>query len=200
MNLKGIIQEVMKYKKSALAIILVLCFSVYYWGIRPSQIRKQCSTITKDDSYQYTNPNYNETTERQKQKELLDYIQCRNDNLAKGDQIYENIKGHSPYPFTQIQYNTLSVQELSRLAYATKYPIKANSAFNISYENSQMFMSHDLEELNNYVTGGFAHIVYAYNGFMISVSAFNELKEIKVSIHSVIFLLISLKKTHGNIQ
>jgi len=113
MNLKDTIQEIKKHKKIAIAIILVLCFSVYYWGIRPAQIRKQCAVTTKYDSYQYTNPDYNENVEKKKQIDLGEYIQCRNNNIVEGDQLIAPVG--NPYPFTQAQYDTLPLEQFDKL-------------------------------------------------------------------------------------
>ena len=86
--------EIIKNNRLVVGIILISILSIYFFGIRPSQIRKECSTTVKySNSYQYINPEYSEAMERQKQRMLVDYIQCRNDNLTSGDQIYINKKG-----------------------------------------------------------------------------------------------------------
>jgi hypothetical protein len=38
------IQEILKNNKIVVAIVLVSFLFIYFWNIRPSQIRKQCST------------------------------------------------------------------------------------------------------------------------------------------------------------
>ena len=107
------IKKILKENKIIVVIILISIISIYFFSIRPSQIRKQCSTITKYDSYQYINSEYNEKVEKQKQEKLGEYIQCRNSNLVEGDQITIPLGNH--YVFTQTQYNTLPLDELNRL-------------------------------------------------------------------------------------
>ena len=107
------IKKILKENKIIVVIILISIISIYFFSIRPSQIRKQCSTITKYDSYQYINSEYNEKVEKQKQEKLGEYIQCRNNFLIKGDQI--TIPLGNRYTFTQTQYNTLPLDELNRL-------------------------------------------------------------------------------------
>ena len=38
------IQEILKNNKIVVTIVLVSFLFIYFWNIRPSQIRKQCST------------------------------------------------------------------------------------------------------------------------------------------------------------
>ena len=111
---KNKIKEVLKDKKVIIAIILSSLFLTYFFAVRPSQIRKQCSVTTKYDSYQYTNPKYNEVAEREKQRKLVEYIQCRNDNLAEGDQKYINKEGLGYHELTQNDYSSLSLEELNQ--------------------------------------------------------------------------------------
>lgn len=178
--------EIIKNNKLITVIILISLLFIYFLGIRPYQIRKQCSTVTKfNSSYQYTNPAYNEVAEMQKQRMLADYIQCRNNNLAEGDQIYININGHNPNPFTQEQYNTLTISELSNILNDILYPdifIKGHFGNYNPKQDADFFglTIRNLEQLNKLVLGKLpSSAFYAYNGYIIGNGTYNELKNNK---------------------
>lgn len=170
-------RNILQANKIIVAIILVSILPFYFFGIRPSLIRKQCSAVVKhNNSYSSVVPGYTETAERQKQEKLVAYIECRNKNLVSGDQIYLNKMGSSPYPFTQDQYNSLTVMQLNKLAYESqKTP---DSIYKDSFEGSKIFVSYDLERLNNYTLGNLLPSLYhAYNGYIIDNPTYEKLKE-----------------------
>lgn len=105
--------EMLKNNKIVFVIIFISILSIYFFGIRPSQIRKKCAIVEKWTSTTTRfNPGYNENTEKQKRKKLGEYLQCRENHFAEGD---EDIKQSEGYVFTQAQYETLSLKELERL-------------------------------------------------------------------------------------
>ncbi len=111
------IKKLLKENKNITIIvcsIFVLSFVlIYFLNIRPSQIRKQCSETTKYDSYQYTNPEYNEVAERQKQEKLGEYIQCRNNNLTGGDKTFE--MGYiTTIPVTSAHYISMPLEKFNQ--------------------------------------------------------------------------------------
>jgi len=95
------------------SVFLLSFILLYFLNIRPSQIKKQCSETRKYDSYQYTNPKYNEVVEKQAREKLGEYINCRNNNITGGDQLITPL--NNSYSFTQDQYESLSLEELSKL-------------------------------------------------------------------------------------
>lgn len=111
------IKKALKENKTITIIIcsvfLLSFILLYFLNIRPSQIRKQCSETKKYDSYQYTNPEYNEVAERQKQEKLGEYIQCRNNNLTGGDKILE-MGTIPPYPFTPAHYISMPLDNFNQ--------------------------------------------------------------------------------------
>src|SRR3989344_3897015 len=165
--------EIIKNNRLVVGIILISILSIYFFGIRPSQIRKECSTTVKySNSYQYINPEYSEAMERQKQRMLVDYIQCRNDNLTSGDQIYINKKGNNPYTPTQEQYNTLPIDGLIRY-------IEFMSSINNEPSPSLYIYTLDgLEKLNQYTLGEMSPDLYhVYDGYIIDIPTYKDLKE-----------------------
>lgn len=193
-------EKTVKNNKIIITIIIISIFAIYFLEIRPSQIRKECSIITKQsDSYQSLNPEYSEAAERQKQKMLVDYIQCRNYNHAEGDEIYVNKEGYSPYPFTQEQYNNLSAATLfkfidggniddtsdanekkflflDRILHSYTYPAPGDTTRNVTYD---FYGIHDsLEELDQVILGKLSPLDYhTYNGYIIDNIAYENLKE-----------------------
>ena len=191
--------EIIKNNKLITVIILISLLSIYFWGIRPYQIRKECSTTIKyNASYQYTNPEYNETAERQKQKMLVDYIECRNNNLANGDQIYVKMNGNNPYTPTQGQYNTLSVDELIQFTEAVKffnhkkdtngYKGSLDPNFDPKVYCAMFGACNDLEKLNQYALGKLSPLLYhTYNGYIIDNPTYDKLKANKDKYPKCIF-------------
>ncbi len=174
------IKKIVKANKILTVFILFVIFSIYFWGISPAQIREQCSTTIKhNDSYLVNNPKYNIESERQKQRDLLAYVDCRNSNLASGDEYYKKMEGRSPYPFTQNQYNTLSIVELNRLAYEAAY-INSSSKLITSFSDFSKYVVPDLDGLNRYILGDIpGNMYYVYNGYLIEHSTYEELKNNK---------------------
>jgi len=181
------IKKILKENKVLTVIIcsvFILSFILlYFLSIKPSQIRKQCSETTKNDSYQYTNPKYNEVAERQKQKMLVDYIDCRNNNLAEGDQVYVKQEGNNPYTPTQEQYNTLPVDGLIRYIEFTRSIHEGNGVSITKNLNTDLSWGmfgacDDLEKLNKYALGKLSPFVYyTYNGYIIDIPTYDELKQ-----------------------
>jgi len=184
------IKKALKENKTIAIIIcsvFILSFILlYFLSIRPSQIRKQCSETRKYDSYQYTNPEYNETKEREKQKMLVDYIDCRNNNLAGGDQVYVKQQGNNPYTPTQEQYNTLPIDGLIRYIEFTRSINEGNDSSKESLTKNfdpkiycAMFGAcDDLEKLNQYALGKLdPSFFHAYNGYIIDNPTYDELKQ-----------------------
>lgn len=171
------IEQFIKSNKTVIVVILISFLPIYFFSIRPSQIKKQCSQTVAYDSYQYTNPAYNETTEKQKQNMLVDYIQCRNNNLLEEDQVYINKDGHNPYPLTQEQYNNLSISELLNLIEKDKYKDLKDKE---SAETSEKLFGgpNGLEKLNQYALGKLSTSLYhTYNGYIMDIPTYEDLKE-----------------------
>lgn len=173
-------KNIKKYKKiiiifSALIItVLVLFFTV----IKPNKIKKQCSI--KTDSSSYINPEYNENKERLKQKMLLEYIDCRNNNLVDEDQFYMKIEGSSPYKFTQEQYNNSSIDELYNVYLNYKHNGDLQKIEGEKQLSKVFGYKFDLEKLNQLTLGKTSPLFYlAYNGFIIDIPTFQELKKSK---------------------
>ena len=193
--------EIIKNNKLITVIILISLLFIYFWVIRPYQVRKECSTVTKtSDSYQYINSEYNMTKERQKQKMLVDYIDCRNNNLAEGDQFYTKQEGNNPYSLTQEQYNTLPVDGLVRYIEFMR-SINSSTAttggskdsltknFNPAIAN-EIFSTEkdDLEKLDQYALGSASSAMfYVYNGYIIDIPTYDTLKENKDKYPQCIF-------------
>lgn len=166
---------IIKNNKILIIVVLISLIYLYFFNIKPVQIRKECSVVTKHHSITYyKNPEYNEVAERQKQKMLVDYIDCRNKNLAKGDQFYVKDKIDVPYLITQEQYNTLSIRELLEIARLD------NSYWKQSDTAIKLFglKQPGLKELDRYVLGKrSSSMFYAYNGYIIDCSTFENLKK-----------------------
>lgn len=106
-------KEIIKKNKIIILIILISILPIYFFGIKPTQIRKKCAMVEKWTSTTIRfNPGYNENTEKQKRKKLGEYLQCRKSHLAEGD---DDIKQSKVYTFTQTQYETSPLEELERL-------------------------------------------------------------------------------------
>ena len=106
-------REMLKNNKIVVVIIFISILSIYFFGIKPSQIRKKCAIVERwTNTTTYFNPRYNENAEKQKRKELGEYLQCRKSHLVEGD---EDIRESNGYTFTQTQYETSPLEELERL-------------------------------------------------------------------------------------
>ena len=103
----------LKNNKIIVVIILISILPIYFFGIKPAQVRKKCAIVERwTNTTTYFNPRYNENAEKQKRKELGEYLQCRKSHLVEGD---EDIRESNGYTFTQTQYETSPLEELERL-------------------------------------------------------------------------------------
>ncbi len=111
------IKNILKENKIIIIILFVFVLSIYFLGIRPEQIRKECSMVVKDGTYQSVKQEYSEVVEKQKQEKLGEYIQCRNKNLASSDSVFDMnyITNFPRREFTQNQYNSMSLSDFNQM-------------------------------------------------------------------------------------